>query len=245
MRPAEQNSAGITPTTCRPFREKLRITKFIMDAGLRLNLHSVACASACLLYHRIVKHFSSNQSDFRLNNAMLVGSTALYLASKIEECPCKLRDVINVSYRLLHNDMVPLDVGSLYWELHDSLVNCELMMLRTLQFHVTFNNPHKYLLHYLKSLEDWLAEESFDAIGQLSWSLLQDSFHTTLCLQHSPSNIAVAMIYFALNCLGITVPSHGAQSTWWQAVCPASTEQEIQEIISNMIEFYSSEHAMK
>ena len=45
--------------------------------------------------------------------------------------------------------MVPLDVGSLYWELRDSLVNCELMMLRTLQFHVTFNNPHKVIFYNL------------------------------------------------------------------------------------------------
>ena len=44
---------------------------------------------------------------------------------------------------MLHRDKAPLEVGSLYWELRDSVVNCELMMLRILQFHVAFNNPHK------------------------------------------------------------------------------------------------------
>lgn len=48
-------------------------------------------------------------------------------------------------FRVLHRDRAPLEVGSLYWELRDSVVNCELMMLRILQFHVTFNNPHKVI----------------------------------------------------------------------------------------------------
>ncbi|XP_074639503.1 cyclin-Q-like isoform X2 [Acropora palmata] len=133
----------LRPTECSPFRENLTVTKFIMDAGHRLMLTPVACASACVLYHRVIKKCNSKQSNFRLNDATLVGSTALYLASKMEECPCKLRDVINVSFRLLHKDKAPLDVGFLYWELRDSLVSCELMMLRSLQFDVTFNNPHK------------------------------------------------------------------------------------------------------
>ena len=50
----------------------------------------------------------------------------------------------------------------------------------------------------------------------MSWSFLQDSFHTTLSLQFRPSLIAVAMIYFSVKCLGIIVPSQGAQNTWWK-----------------------------
>ncbi|KAJ7378901.1 Cyclin- protein fam58a [Desmophyllum pertusum] len=120
------------------FKEHLRTTKFIMEAGHRLKLPPVTCASACVLYHRLYKQYLQYDYD-----ATLVGCAALYLASKTEESPCKLRDVINVSYRMLHKDRAPLEVGSLYWELHDSVVNCELMMLRSLQFHVAFNNPHK------------------------------------------------------------------------------------------------------
>ena len=33
--------------------------------------------------------------------------------------------------RILHKEREPLEVGSLYWELHDSVVNCELIMLRS------------------------------------------------------------------------------------------------------------------
>lgn len=57
--------------------------------------------------------------------------------------------VINYHFfnRMLHRERGPLEVGSLYWELRDSVVNCELIMLRSLQFHVAFNNPHKVILH--------------------------------------------------------------------------------------------------
>lgn len=227
---------------CPSLKEKFRTTKFILEAGHRLKLPPVACASACVLYHRFLK--LCQQGDYKLYDGTLVGTTALYLASKTEEFPCKLRDVINVSYRVLHRDKAPLEVGSLYWELRDSVVNCELMMLRILQFHVAFNNPHKYLLHYLKSIDDWLGDESSNSISQLSWSFLQDSFHTTLPLQFKPSLIAVSMIYFSLKCLGITVPSQGAPHAWWKVMCPDSTEQEIQAIISNMMEFYSQENVV-
>lgn len=217
------------------------ITKFIMKAGHRLKLPPVTCASACVLYHRLHKQYFQSEHD-----PNLVATAALYLASKIEESPCKLRDVINVSYRLLHNDRSPLEVGSLYWELHDSVANCELMILRALQFQVTFDSPHKYLLHYLNSLEDWLDKECTltSSLGQLSWSLLQDSFHITLCLEYRPAVIAVAMIYFSLTCLGIDVPSQGARYSWWKAMCPRSTEGEIQAIILHMIDFYSLENVV-
>ncbi|XP_078374961.1 cyclin-Q-like isoform X1 [Oculina patagonica] len=235
------NASRATGAPWPSFKEHFRITKFIMDAGHRLRLPPVTCACACVLYHRLYKQYL--QTDY---SATLVGSAALYLASKTEESPCKLRDVINVSYRILHKDRAPLEVGSLYWQLHDSVVNCELMMLRSLQFHVTFNNPHKYLLHYLNCLEDWLDKESWStsSVSQLSWSLLQDSFHTTLCLQYKPAVIAVAMIYFSLMCLGIKVPSQGAQLSWWKAICPGSTEDEIQTIIRNMIDLYSFENVI-
>lgn len=234
-------SGRVIHRTCPSFKETFRTTKFIMETGQRLKLPPVACASACVLYHRFLKLCHDN--DNKVYDEALVGTTALYLASKTEEFPCKLRDVINVSYRVLHQNKAPLEVGSLYWELRDSVVNCELMMLRTLQFHVAFNNPHKYLVHYLKSLDDWLAEES-NSISQMSWSFLQDSFHTTLSLQFRPSLIAVAMIYFSVKCLGIIVPSQGAQNTWWKAMCPESTEQEIQAIIHYMMEFYSQENVV-
>ena len=69
--------------------------------------------------------------------------TALYLAAKTRESPRQLRDVVNVGFRLMHPRRPPLAVGKLYEALRESVVQCELILLRHLHFDTTFNAPHK------------------------------------------------------------------------------------------------------
>ena len=46
-------------------------------------------------------------------------------------------------HRTANNDRQPLEVGQKFWQLRESVVNCELLMLRVLGFCVAFDNPHK------------------------------------------------------------------------------------------------------
>jgi hypothetical protein len=39
-----------------------------------------------------------------------------------------------------------------YWDLRDEVVAAEQILLRTLDFDLTFVHPHKYLLNYVNSL---------------------------------------------------------------------------------------------
>jgi hypothetical protein len=55
---------------------------------------------------------------------------------KVEESPVEARDVLNTCYRVAHPDKPPLTVGLMYFELQESLVNCELLVLRVLSFQV-------------------------------------------------------------------------------------------------------------
>lgn len=73
----------------------------------------------------------------------VVGCTALYLAGKVEENPCKLRDLINMAYSILNKNKPPIDIADKYWRLRDSIVKCELLFLRLLGFKVAVDNPHK------------------------------------------------------------------------------------------------------
>ena len=74
------------------------------------------------------------------------------------------------------------------------------------------------MLHYLKSLEDWCNEQTWNLsqLPQTSWAILNDMFHTTLCLDETASRIAVAVLYFAVSCTGLKIPCVTAQKQWWK-----------------------------
>lgn len=71
----------------------------------------------------------------------LVALTALYLGTKVEEHPMRLRDVINCFHRVLHPARPPLRVGSEYDDLKASVVQFELILLRASSFDVSTEHP--------------------------------------------------------------------------------------------------------
>jgi len=79
----------------------------------------------------------------------------------------------------------------------------------------------QYLVHFLKSLYDWLDRRCTrqTPIASTAWALLCDSYHGSLCLSHQPDVIAVAVLHIALQCYGISVPPQDREDTrlqWWQ-----------------------------
>ena len=70
-------------------------------------------------------------------------TASIYLASKVEEDDVKLRDIINVCYRGLHPDLMPLEISEKYWSLRNSIVQTELLIARVLSFEFDFEHPHK------------------------------------------------------------------------------------------------------
>ncbi len=108
-----------------------------------------------------------------------MAQSCLYLACKAEETLRKARDVINSCYFLLQPQQPMLKIGKVpwlplhtptarrplpaartdlalgaqkYWDLRDEVVAAEQILLRTLDFDLTFIHPHKFLLNYINSL---------------------------------------------------------------------------------------------
>ncbi|XP_029465062.1 cyclin-Q isoform X2 [Rhinatrema bivittatum] len=171
---SEEKAAGET-------RTHFKITRFIMEAGVKLGMQSVPIATACMVYHRFFR-----EASLEVYDPYLVAMSAIYLAGKVEEQHLRTRDIINVSHRYLHPGSETLELDSHFWELRDSIVQCELLMLRLLNFQVSFQHPHKYLLHYLLSLKHWMNRYSWERtpVAAAAWALLRDSYHGALCLEH-------------------------------------------------------------
>ncbi|XP_060108271.1 cyclin-Q [Heteronotia binoei] len=218
-------------------RTHFKVCRFIMEAGVKLGLRSIPIATACTIYHRFFTEVPLESYD-----PYLVAMAALYLAGKVEEQHLRTRDIINVSHRYMHPRSEPLELDTHFWELRDSIVQCELLMLRVLCFRVSFQHPHKYLLHYLLSLKHWMNRHSWDRtpVAVAAWALLRDSYHRPLCLQHAPQHIAVSVLYLALQCYGVEVPADAeAERPWWQVFSEDLSKNVIDQIVLDLIQIYT------
>ncbi|XP_077838362.1 cyclin-Q-like [Macaca mulatta] len=194
-------------------RVHFHMVRFIMEAGIKLGTRSIPIATACTIYR---KFFCETNLD--AYDSYLIAMSSIYLAGKVEEQRLRTRDIINVSNRYFNPSGEPLELDSHFWELRDSIVQCELLILRSMHFQV-FQHPHKYLLHYLVSLRNWLNHHSWQQtpVAVTVWALLQDSYHRGLCLRFQAQHIAVAVLYLALQACGVEVPAEvEAEKPWWQ-----------------------------
>lgn len=109
---------------------------------------------------------------------------ALYLASKLEECPLRMRDLINVYDLLLrrathsvstsaHHEFTytPMSYfGSTFYGLKDTLVVAEMQILKRLGFHVNVVLPYGTLVNYLRVL----GMTSNSEVCTRAWGYLND-----------------------------------------------------------------------
>ncbi|XP_059536163.1 cyclin-Q isoform X3 [Myotis daubentonii] len=157
-------------------RVHFRVTRFIMEAGVKLGMQSIPVATACAIYHKFFCEINVDAYD-----PYLVAMSALYLAGKVEEQPLRTRDIINVSNRYFHPGSEPLELDSRFWVIRDSIVQCELLVLRVLRFQVSFQHPHKgqlqggscpmHLLDWRPALSSQLSEGRTPALNRRALQL--------------------------------------------------------------------------
>jgi len=179
------------------------IIHFIQEAGIKLNFPQLTTSTAAFLLHQ----FFSRKS-FKDHDKWLIATCCLFLASKLEETPKKLRDIINTTYCMLREKA--LRIGPEYWSMHDSIIVQEQVIMRVLAFETAFDHPHKYLLNYAKSLR---VSKTFI---QTSLNVLNDSFCTSVYLRYGSNVIAAAVIYFTASILNVELPQ-GSRMKWWEA----------------------------
>lgn len=221
-------------------RVHFRVIRYIREAGLKLHLENVPVATASTIYHRFFREYKLKDYD-----PFLIGATCLSLACKVEEQNVRLRDIINVCYRTLHKNKAPLEINDTFWQLKESVAQCELYLLRALKFKVMFDHPHKYLCHYLKAVSDWLEPRQWEEIplGRTAWALLCDCYHSDLVLDYNPQHLAVAVLYLALQCHGLELPLYRqCNRKWYQVFSSSITLDIMQAIITKIMAAYDVEN---
>lgn len=108
----------------------------------------------------------------------------------------------------------------------------ERVLLKTFGFVIHAEHPHKFVMSYLHYLEGG------PELAQMSWSILNDSMRTTLCVRFRGETIACGAIYMAARRLGIALP----ESPPWWLVCSTRTEDMV-EVVCTMHELYQRPRA--
>ncbi|KAH8235397.1 hypothetical protein KR038_006723 [Drosophila bunnanda] len=176
--------------------------ELIQTAGILLRLPQVAMATGQVLFQR----FFYSKSFVR-HNMETVAMSCLCLASKIEEAPRRIRDVINVFHHIkqvrAQKEISPMVLDPYYTNLKMQVIKAERRVLKELGFCVHVKHPHKLIVMYLQVLQ----YEKHEKLMQLSWNFMNDSLRTDVFMRYTPEAIACACIYLSARKLNIVLPS--------------------------------------
>ncbi|KAH9842836.1 cyclin-like protein [Rhodofomes roseus] len=205
--------------------------KLIHEAGILLKQNQVAVATAQILFQRF--WFVTSMKQFGIGD---IGMGALYLASKLEECPIRIRDLINIYDLLLQRKAhiraqamasrlastsahprtefkyTPMSYfGNTFYELKDALVVAEMQILKRLGFNLTVVLPYNTLVNYLRVL----GLTSREDVCTKAWGYLNDALQTPVYALYSVPTIVCAAILLTTRHLGIGLPS-APENCWWE-----------------------------
>ncbi|XP_075215140.1 cyclin Q [Lycorma delicatula] len=238
----EKSLNKIPPINYQEGNSTFIVVRFIFECGAKLNAHPLTIATAATIYHRFFKEADPSSYD-----SYLIASTCLYLAGKMKDEPLKVRDVINVSHNMLHRGSAPLELGDEYWNMRDAIVQAELLIMRMIKFEAHIIHPHKYMLHYLKSLQGWLNPDDWKKVPliQASYGFLQDFHYDPSILDYKPQHIAISAINLTLQCYGIEIPytdeEEGSGTVWYSVFADDLSKDKLWELMEKMMDVYNEE----
>jgi len=151
----------------------------------------------------------------------------------VEETPKKLRDVIEASYQVRRRERDSRSFKLEEEELdhfREQILTSELTVLQAISFDLTVEHPYKYLLSYVKGIH------GDKNLAQVAWNFVNDSYRTTLSLQHKPQLIASAAILMASKFLKYKFPE--GEKPWWELL--GVSLKELEDICQDILELYES-----
>jgi len=206
---------------------------FLQESGQKLRLPQLSIATAIVFFHRFYARESYEHYD-----RFTVATTCLFLASKVEETPKKLKDVVVETFKVHHNtDKAPEPETKDHFELKEKILVCERILLQTLCFDLSVEHAYRPLLAYVKSIK------GTRDLAQIAWNFINDSLRTTICLQHPPRYLAAAAAHLAAKYLAtqnkkqFDLPSLPTGEKWYMAF--QASEDIITDISNQILEMYA------
>lgn len=202
--------------------------ELIQVSGILLKLPQVAMATGQVLFQRF--YYSKS---FRRYSMETTAMSCICLASKIEEAPRRVRDVINVFHHIKQvrgqKPIHPMILDGNYVALKSQVIKAERRVLKELGFCVHVKHPHKLIVMYLQVL----GYEQNQRLMQMAWNFMNDSLRTDVFVRYNPESIACACIYLTARKLNLPLPN----SPPWYGVFKV-TEDDITDISYKIMDLY-------
>ncbi|XP_042482670.1 cyclin-T1-4-like isoform X2 [Macadamia integrifolia] len=183
-------------------------------------------ATAMLLCHRFYMHQSHAKNEWQT-----IASVCMFLASKVEETPRLLRDIVVVSYELIYR-RDPLAAQRIkkkevYERQKELILIGERLLLATVAFDLNIQHPYKPLVAALKRLNI-----SRHDLVKVAWNFVNDWLWTTLCLQYKPHYIAAGSLFLAAKFHKVKLSADRGKAWWLEFDV---TPQRLEEVIQQML----------
>ncbi|XP_068637403.1 cyclin-T1-3-like [Aristolochia californica] len=202
---------------------------YLKNLGMTLKAPQVMIATAIIFCHR----FFLRQSHMK-NDRWTIATACLFLAGKVEGTPCPLKDVILVSYEIIHKKdpaaVQRIKQKETSEQQKEVILLAERVVLATLGFDLNVQHPYKPLFKAIKKFE--VAQ---NALIKVAWNIINDGLPTSLCLQFEPHHLAAGAIFLAAKWLMVKLPSDG-EKVWWQEF--DINKQLLEEVSNQMSEQY-------
>jgi len=208
--------------------------ELIQKMGILLRLPQVAVSTAQVSFHRFYAKRSMRKFDVRY-----YALGALFLATKVEECQRKMRDVLAVFMHLEQKRKglapQPIDIYSnRYTAYKDYLIKAEREILKELGFILYTEHPHKLILNYVKLLT--ADDPTLKKLSQYAWNFINDSQRTDVCTNFAPEVICCAALWMGARVLQIKLPSNGSPP-WWELF--DARKEEMDAVCAQVAALYS------
>ncbi|TNN19604.1 Cyclin-K isoform 3 [Schistosoma japonicum] len=168
----------------------------------------------------------------------VTAACCLMLAGKVEETPKKVRDIVKTARSLLSD----ADFEQFGSDPREEVMAFERVLLKTIKFDLQVSHPYSYLLQFAKRIKG--NQEKLKELVQMSWSFINDSLATTLCLQWEPEIVACAVLYLATRMSKFTIEDwEGRQpgQRWWECFVEGMSTEVMEDICHKILDLYPAD----